>query len=82
MAQRKGELLKMEMLEKLASLHRDLKTEVEIASNARGASLSAIETAREMLGCNGRTDCSMPTRATDQRVCLSSMSLNVKVAMI
>lgn len=52
MAQRKGELLKMEMLEKLASLHRELKTEVEMASNAHGASTSAVATAREMLGCD------------------------------
>lgn len=51
MAQRKGELLKMEMLERLAGLHRELRTEVEIASNAKGASVSAIQVAREMLGC-------------------------------
>ena len=42
----------MEMLERLASLHRDLKIEVEIASTANGASLSAIQVAREMLGCD------------------------------
>ena len=59
MAQRKGELLKMEMLERLASLHRDLKMEVEIASTARGASLSAIQVARELLGCTeGGETCS------------------------
>lgn len=49
MAQRKGELLKMEMLERLAGLHRDLEQEVEIASNAGGASLSAIAVARDLL---------------------------------
>ena len=52
MAQRKGELLKMEMLERLASLHRDLKLEVEIAGTAKGASTSAIQVARELLGCD------------------------------
>ena len=52
MAQRKGELLKMEMLEKLASLHRDLREEVELATQAGGASHSAIQAAKELLGCN------------------------------
>ena len=54
MAQRKGELLKMEMLEKLASLHRDLREEVELVSTVGGASHSAIQAAKELLGCVDR----------------------------
>ena len=50
MAQRQGELLKMEMLEKLASLHRELMKEVALATEAGGASASAVDTARELLG--------------------------------
>ena len=50
MAQRQGELLKLEMLEKLASLHRELMKEVSMATETHGASASAVETAKELLG--------------------------------
>ena len=53
MAQRKGELLKMEMLERLAGMFKELKHEVELSSGD-GASVSAIATARELLGCHSK----------------------------
>lgn len=53
MAQRKGELLKMEMLERLAGMFKELKHEVELSSGD-GASVSAIATARELLGCHAK----------------------------
>ena len=74
MAQRKGELLKMEMLERLAGLHRELKDEVEIASNARGASLSAIQVAREMLGCAASGQCSMDAKPSKFEVSCAQLS--------
>jgi len=59
MAQRKGELLKMEMLERLAGLHRDLEQEVEIASKAGGASQSAIAVARDLLSLPAKKLCTV-----------------------
>ena len=67
MAQRKGELLKMEMLEKLASLHRDLREEVEMATQAGGASNSAIQAAKELLGCDKAREAAFAARVGPAR---------------
>lgn len=42
--------MKMEMLEKLAGLHRELREEVQMVTAGSGASPDAIAAARDLLG--------------------------------